>query len=355
MHTTRIPNWPGAIATTALSLATCLETTAAAQLTFHQLFSEPRLDDRAAMVEFLEMGWPAAEEGLTIPVQTAALQVQDPFSRQPMAFERNDGQADAQVQFLARGPGYQLFFTETEAVMVLLEPEARRELQTWRTRGAAQPFEGGDGPALPWRALRMRWTGGNPQSSISGEKMLRGEVNYFVGNDPSLWRTKIPTFAQVRYREVYSGIDLVFHDSEGGLEYDFVIHPGADPNQIQLEFEGVEEIILSATDDLELLTGGQPVRWRKPFVYQELSGQRLAVAGRYVARSTDGRHIGFEVAAYDRSRTLVIDPTLDWGTYLGAPDEGSGVRSMGMDRQGNSYVAGVTWSARFPTKNAWQP
>ncbi len=79
-----------------------------------------------------------------------------------------------------------------------------------------------------------------PTPVVTGEEKLRGKVNYLIGNDPDQWRTHIPTYAKVRYQEVYPGIDLVYYRSEGQLEYDYLISPGADPNAIRMTFGGVD-------------------------------------------------------------------------------------------------------------------
>ncbi|MBI2928429.1 MAG: SBBP repeat-containing protein [Verrucomicrobia bacterium] len=306
------------------------------------------------------------EEVLSVPLAMPGadkLQVDRSYGQTRLSFERNDGQVDSEVKFLARGPGYHLFLTQTEAVMAFqmrnAECGVRNRDELASPRSANDP-----NPAMPvseLAVLRMRLVGANFSPSLRGEDELRGKVNYFIGNDPSLWRANISTFAKVRFEEAYPGVDLVYYGNEGQLEYDFVVAPGADPNVIALEFDGAEELKLDERGDLIVRLGGQEVRWRRPLVYQEVHGTRRAIAGHYrlgphltehAARSI--HFVSFELAAYDRRLALVIDPALVYGTFLGGADDSSWGKGIAVDRNGNAYIAGYTQSAQFPTKDPLQ-
>lgn len=310
---------------------------------------------------------------LTLPLPGSAPTLDRSFGRHALAFEPNVGQTDAEVKFLTRGKGYQLFLTDREAVMVLGSPAAsegaaRLDVRqpTSAFQSFAEPFADALGPVESSlgsglsRVLRMRLVGANDSPPVRGEVELAGKVNYFIGNNPARWHKNVPTFGRVQLTGVYPGIDLVYYGNEGRLEYDFVLAPGANPNQIAFEFNGADRIELDAQGDLIAWVAGREVRWQKPVVYQEFDGRRIEVAGAYrldggsLTYETKGSHrIGFELAAYDRSQPLVIDPVLVYSTYLG----GSGYdasRCLVADSQGNAYVAGATDSLDFPVKNALQ-
>jgi len=308
-----------------------------------------------------------AEESLTLPLPAPALRLDPSFGRRSLAFERNEGQVNAEVKFLARGRGYTLFLTSTETVMLLNSPPRRRE------RSEVPDLLSSDGELGdivlnqemdPPGVVRMRLIGANSQPTFGAEQELLGKVNYFIGNDPAQWRTNISTFARVRYREVYPGIDLVYYGNDSGrLEYDLIVAPGADPGRITLSVEGADEVKLNASGDLILTMGGQELRWLKPKVYQDLNAERVEVASNYSVRQSGSRNepdrqvqITFNTAAYDRSRALVIDPVLVYSTYLGGGSEDG--RDFGSDiaadGDGNAYVTGRTWSSDFPTKNPIQ-
>src|SRR5207249_2037089 len=148
-------------------------------------------------------------------------------------------------------------------------------------------------------------------------------------------------YAKVEYRDVYPGVNLVYYGNQRQLEYDFVVSPGADPKAITLEFDGVDGAAIDGLGDLVLRTDGSEVRLRKPVVYQEHDGRRAVIPTRYVLKAE--RQVAFEVAAYDATTPLIIDPVLAYSTYLGGSllDGGEGIA---VDDQGNAYVTGETQS-----------
>ena len=243
---------------------------------------------------------------------------------------------DPMVKFFSRGPGYTLFLTPTEAALALIKSPAD-----------AAPSKG--------TLLRMKLVGAAPQPPVSGLEELPGKVNYFIGNDPLQWRTNVPTYAKVKYESVYPGVDLIYYGDGRQLEYDFVVAPGSDPKVIALVFEGAGKLEVDAQGDLLLPVNGGELRLRKPLAYQEVDGSRKPVAANYVLESKN--RVGVQVAAYDRTQPLIIDPVLVYSTYLG----GSGAdiaRGIAADpvTSGIVYVAGETASANFPaTGGSFQP
>jgi len=242
----------------------------------------------------------------------------------PMFFEANQGQTDPSVKFLSRGHGYSLFLTPDEAVLRLQQSAV-----------STQPSASA--------VIRMRLTGANSAARVSGAELLPGKSNYFIGNDPSKWRRNIPQYGRVNYAAVYPGIDLTYYGHQGQLEYDFRVAPGADPKQIALTFDGASAHLDNG--DLVLATGHGDVRFNAPVIYQLEGHTKKTVSGSF--RQLADNQIGFEVARYDHSRELVIDPSLSYFTYLG----GSGTETnthVGVDSSLNIYLAGTTDSADFP-------
>jgi hypothetical protein len=249
------------------------------------------------------------------------------YGRLPLSFEANHGQSDPAVRYLARGRGYTLFLTAQEAVLVLRPPSQSTEVQ----------------PTV----VRLGLAGANPAPEVVGEALRPGRVNYFRGNDPRQWRTDIPTYARVRYRAVYPGVDLVYYgNTQGALEYDFVVGPKADPGIIVLTVAGADRLEVDAAGDLILHVAGGEIRQRKPLIYQERDGVREEVAGGYVRLGPD--RVGFRVEAYDAGRPLVIDPALTYSTLLGGSGGESGI-SIAIDTAGHAYVTGATEGPNFPT------
>ena len=289
-------------------------------------------------------------------------QAREAFGRLPLSFEANRGQADESINFLARGPGYTLALSPTEAAFALApqssqlaESDQPRELVE-RTAVGDLRKAGSSGASYsappPPTVLRMNLVGANRDAGGAGLDALEGKVNYLIGNDRTQWRTDIPTFGRVRYHEIYPGIDLVYYGNQRQLEYDFVVAPGTDAQMIALEFAGADRVeIEEATGDLLLSLGENIIRQRKPVSYQETNGARRKVESRYAIK--DNGRVGFEVGEYDRSAPLIIDPVLVYSTYLGGSDfeEGSDIK---VDSAGNAYICGITNSTDFPTANAIQ-
>jgi len=253
------------------------------------------------------------------------------FGQLPLFFELNQGQSDRRVKFLARGSYYGLFLTADSAVLKLQKP--------------------GDASVLSMKLLHA-----SPGARVRGENELPGRSNYFIGNDPANWRRDIPQFAQVRYAEVYEGIDLVFYGNRGQLEYDFEVAPGGDPGRVALQLRGPKSVSVNSDGDLELVMSAGNVRLRAPHVYQVVAGRERKVEGRFELRSKN--EVGFALGEYDRRRTLVIDPVLTYATFLGGSgEEGCSVilgtptsqcPAIAVDPASNAYIAGSTTSADFP-------
>ncbi len=274
------------------------------------------------------------------------VQLQHAWGKLPLQFEANQGQTDKQVQFLSRGSGYNLFLAPTEAVLALSKPAAPKAKAD---KPSAAPEQRAKTQAA---VLRLRLVGANPKPRVTGREALPGKTNYLLGNDRSKWRMGVPAYAKVHYEAVYPGIDLIYYGNQRKLEYDFVVAPGADCRRIRLAFAGADRVQVDAAGDLILHTQGGQVRQHKPLIYQEVDGIRKEIPGGYVL--CEGQQVGFQVAAYDAKRPLVIDPVLVYSTYLGGSlgEQGFGIA---VDDEGSAYVSGITVSPDFPTANPVQP
>ena len=289
---------------------------------------------------------PSAETSiprLNLAPQGAPIRLDANYGNLPLGFEPNTGQTAPEVRFLTRGRGMTTFFTDTEAVMVLHKSE-QRSRDAFRRPGPP--------PKVEQAVIRIKLEGAAQSRRVAGLEKLPGVSNYFIGNDPKKWHTDVPHYGRIEYQGVYPGIDLVWYGSQRQLEYDFVVAPGADPNQIQVAYEGVESVGVEAGGKLVLRTALGEVWQQAPRVYQEIGGRRVEVAARYALAARN--RVRFQLAKYDRKRELRIDPlVLVYSTYLGGSsnDEGYGIAVDGM---GSAYVTGATLSTNFPTQSPYQ-
>jgi uncharacterized repeat protein (TIGR01451 family) len=230
-------------------------------------------------------------------------------------------------QFFVRGSGYRLMLTPSQATIAV--DNHTRE-----------------------RILSMKLEGAHVSATSEALNPLPGKRNYLIGNDPAKWRTSVPTYAGVRYDEVYPGISVLYYGRQDRLEYDFKIAPGADPKAIRFAFNRELKPRIAANGDLVLKFAGGELREPNPTIYQETAGGRRPVAGRYVIAGK--REVVFEVGAYDQTLPLVIDPVLIYSTYLGGSGDDPG-SSIAIDSSNNVYIAGTTNSVNFPTQGAAFP
>ena len=255
------------------------------------------------------------------------------YGRIPLAFEPNVGQVNRGVRFFAHGGGYGVYVAPDQTVITLHQND---------------PEYLGTAPDV----IRMRLVGAVRSSAMSAEERLPGRSNYLIGRNSSQWQTGIPTFRKIVQRGVYPGIDMVYHGEQRHLEYDFVVSPHADPESIQLAFDGAEQKIDAHGELVLSLADGKKLRFRRPLIYQQAGGgNKKMISGKFVQRKTS--QFGFAIGPYDRGRALIIDPVLSYSTFLGGSDTDAATR-IAVDSSGNAYVVGYTASSNFPTKDAFQ-
>ena len=261
-----------------------------------------------------------------------------------LKFIENDVQTTDSVHFISRGSGYELLLMQQDAVLALsparrLDLSPKRRIAFFRARHALRRKSN---PSY----LRVHLVNSNPETKIAGVDPVPTRTDYFLGQDPTKWRTNVPSFSRVRYKAIYPGVDLVFYGNQRRLEYDFIVAPGGDPKAINLSLEGARNLRLSPRGDLLVGVSGGDVEFRKPVVYQESRGQRREIEAGYKLGSD--RRVSFSVGQYDRNAPLIVDPVLVYSTYLGGEGDDSG-QAIAVDSAGNAVIAGSTLSLQFPT------
>jgi hypothetical protein len=239
------------------------------------------------------------------------------YRKLPLSFIPNEGQIDKGVRFYAQGPHHAFYFTRREAVLSF-------------ARGARG------------MALHLSPLGANPNARLEVSDRGSGKVNYLVGSER---HPNLPTYRRLTYRELWPGIDMVFRGRGGKLSYEFLLRPGAKVSDIRLSYAGADGISLSAGGALAIDTPLGTLKDARPQSFQRIDGSRVPVESRYALA---GDSYGFAVGHHDRSRALVIDPSISYSTYLGGSGNDAGA-GIAIDSSGAAYVTGSTVSPNFPT------
>ena len=261
----------------------------------------------------------------------------------PLFFEANVGQTNPRVRYFARAGGYVLFLTPDKAVFALNRPRPHQP-------GADRDMD------VP-RVVQFSFDRVSRDASLHASDETAGKVNYLIGRDPRRWHRGVPTYLRVTERHLWPGIDLVYHGSQGRMELDLMVAPGADPRAIRLALEGVDKAEIDSSGALSLNAAGRQLTLLKPGIYQILNGSRKAIAGTYVIhRAVRSGHprpeykIGFRLASYDRRHPLIIDPVVAYKyvSYLGGSLIDIGDAVAVDQTSGHVYVSGQSDSPDFP-------
>jgi hypothetical protein len=253
----------------------------------------------------------------------------DAYEKLPLSFVPNEGQTDEAVRYYAQGAGYGFFFTKEGATLSFAEGKGR----------------GG-------HALALDFLGADPDATLTAKKRLAGKVNYLAGNDPTEWQQGLQTHAELLYGGLWPGIDMAVRGQEGGnLKYEFHLKPGASVEDVRLGYRGAEGLSVGSGGELLVQTSLGVLKDAAPVSYQRIGGERVPVESRYVLKADGG--YGFAVGAYDPRYPLVIDPGLDYSTFLGGTRGVLGgedrANDIAVDGRGRAYVTGETSSPDFPT------
>ena len=186
---------------------------------------------------------------------------------------------------------------------------------------------------------RIRFEGANSSARLEGGKTLPGVSHYALDRDPSRWIYDVPHYASVLARGVYAGIDARYHENRGHVEFDFEIAPGADLSEVRLRFDG--DIRISGAGDLSAAGVGL----HKPLAWQISDGRRRAVEVEF--RTIGRRTAGLRIGAHDPRLPLIVDPVIDFATFLGGSSNEFDTQ-MTVDSSGAIYMAGSTQSTDFP-------
>jgi uncharacterized protein (TIGR03437 family) len=273
-----------------------------------------------------------------LSITLMALQFTSPFSpdvsrtvhQLPFSFVPNVGQSSRDVKFQINETSGSLYFTRSGISFALHQQSDQTQDE-----------------------MHLQFVNANPDVQVNGVQQMPGVVNYLIGNDPSRWRTNVPTFAAVTYQQLYPGIDLRYDGTNRQLKGTYLLSADAPPSRIRWRYNNAAHLeVENASGQLLVNANGLTLREAAPVAWQEINGEKKSVSVHYQIH--DDGTVGFTTGAYDHTRTLIIDPVIGFSTYLGGnrTDEAGGIA---VDGEGNIVVTGSTESGNFPTVSALQP
>jgi Beta-propeller repeat len=268
------------------------------------------------------------------PLTDRQQQAADAYANLPVSFIENRGQTDPRVRYYARGNGYAFYMTPSEVMLTF----AKQDVLTTPDQ------------SLRGMALALQFLDANPAVEPKGAERAAGVINDLSGSDPSQWHTRIPQFRDVVYPDLWPGIDLQLREQSGVLKYEFHVQPGASPSDIRLAYDGADSLGLNGAGGLQISTPIGVLEDSVPLSYQTIGGVQVPVSSRYVLGSDPGSDDGFSfaVGGYRRDHELVIDPGVQYATFLGGSSDEKPA-SIAADAGGNAYIGGTTQSPDFPT------
>src|SRR6266536_2308853 len=310
-----------------------------------------RSADRTALKARGTPSWEPAslQEGhaSTDPGSEKRVAVTRVLERMPLYFIENRGQLDSRVAYYVQGRDATLYFTAEG--MTLVQTEHRQERNDSKGRLEKASLRRGipqtPDPVSRW-VVKLDFVGANPNPKIEAADPTPAVISYFKGR-PDEWKAGLPTYGSIVYSDLWPGIDLVYSGTANRLKYTFLVKPGADPARVRLAYRGVKGVRLNEAGQLEVETPAGGFEDDKPYAYQEVEGRRVGIKAAYALdrASPGGSHpYGFALAAYDRSKPLVIDPAvLAYCGYIGGGGDDLGL-GIAVDSSGNAYVTGSTTS-----------
>lgn len=254
-----------------------------------------------------------------------------------MRFVENKGQWESSVRFRSKIPNGNIFLEKTGFCFALYDPNDLSHLH--------HPSHA-DAAVIKGHAFREKFLGANPGVILKGDNPYSDFSNYFLGNNPAHWASEAKIFAQVRYQNLYQGVDLLLQSKgEELLKYDLIVSPGADVSQIILGYEGTDGLQIK-NGELWIKTSVGSIMEQKPYAYQILDGEKSEIPCHF---RLNGNEVSFYFpVGYDREHELIIDPNVVFSTYTGSTADNFGFTAT-YDLQGNLYLGGIAFNLGYPT------
>ena len=260
----------------------------------------------------------------------------------PVKFIENKGQWDSRVRFQVRAGNKTLWLTDTGIVFDNLQvlPQASEAKEN-----NALPASRSKMPEFERLVFNEDLVNSNPSSYVEGIDPQPGVYNYLQSSDRSQWHTGVRSYGGVVYHDMWKGVDLRLLSKGNDIEQEFLVHPGADPSPLHVEYRGIDGLKVADDGSLVIATKFGELRESKPVFYQEIAGNRQTLDGQF--KLTSDHAYTFEIRGNSSEYALLIDPTLLYSSYLGGT-KADLANGIAVDSTGAAFLAGMTLSTDFP-------
>lgn len=261
-------------------------------------------------------------------------------SGQYLFFTENKGQWHSDVQFKGQLSNVNFYIQENGYKVNLKDADDLKEVYAALHDGASSPNPKSRVGKLGVKShnYEVKFLYASKPTAVIPEKPLPGVSNYFIGNDPSKWAGGVQSFAAVTYKNIYPGIDVRYYSSEKNIKYDIIVNPNADISKLALSFTGADDLKIK-DGELHIKTSVGTIKESRPYTYTTGRNGRTTVDCKYSVR---GNIVRFHIENYDRTSTLVIDPSLVFSTFSGSTSDNWGYTAT-YDSDGNFYAGGIVF------------
>ncbi|MDR2409149.1 MAG: hypothetical protein LBE13_13685, partial [Bacteroidales bacterium] len=264
-----------------------------------------------------------------------------------ISFIENKRQWDEKVKFKSEMRGGALFFEGNGITCSFYDPDYLEKIQAFKSGSTTVVLDS----LVTCYAYRMGFLGANTNTEIEGFAPMEEYHNYYIGSDTAKWASHVKKYRQIRYKQLYQGIDLLFYEEHHTYKYEFIVEKGANPSLIRIQYEGADGLSLKK-NNLTVKVGKHETIERKPFAYQiSETGEKQAVDCKFIL---DGKVVYFSLGKYDTNKALVIDPILIFASFSGSTADNWGY-SATYDNAGCLYGGGTVYETGYPvTVGAFQ-
>lgn len=254
-------------------------------------------------------------------------------------FIENKGQWQDQIHFKKKLPGGAIFFESNQFTYHFYKTEDIDHSHAHD--GFNNNKEVG---IVHFHSYQVRFLGAK-KITPKGNYPSADYINYYIGKNKNKWASHVLQYGHISYENLYHNINLNVHQSNNSIEYEFIVLPKANPNQIMLAYDGPNKIKIDDLGNLHIVTSVNELLEKKPFAYQEIDGEKVVVNCKF---HLSKNVISFKLDKYNKNYPLVIDPSLIFSTYTGSPTDNWGFTAT-YDYMGNVYSGGISFDVGYPT------